>query len=500
MSDAIHTPSSETASFPKPRFPVERPVRKDEQTLAQAGRVMEQLRLQLAELDRREETLNQQLATLDQESRSLKAWSQQFTEEADRRERELRATERRIVDREQACDVQHTALSEKEQDLNRQRDELAAEREAMKESLERELYQERAKVVEAQQQFQDERTAAQEQLDERRAEIERLREERLGPLDEREQTVERREQELHQREIDLEKRTRFHEDHLKRLRQEIAGQKSDLEQERQSLRVWSVQVEESIHLRLRHVQRFRDLLEEREKACDEERHLLHQSRRSLDEELIRRRAELEAEKAEFLAETEKRAADVQDQQNAIAAQLEAVEDRQTELDRLQQEIEATHQENLEMRAAVDEAYADLCAKADEALVRERLTQSRAMLHEQFRRVHDAIAEQKSAVAGLLSELDEQRQAYRAERDSTAAWLRQREADVEQRQAALARERGQHHAGEGHWIAARDRWRNEKLEAETIIRGLVTELETLLSTRPAPPRADSIAALPLPKVA
>lgn len=493
MSEVIHGASQETAGFPRPRFPVERPVRRDEQTLAQAGRVMEHLRTQLAELDRREQTLKDQLATLDQEARSLRIWSQQFTDEAQKRERELRVTERRLVEREQSCEKQLASLQERELDIARQIEALATERGAMKRGIEAELAAERAAFAAERRSFDDHRAEQEEAIARERSDLDRERAERLGAVEERENVIDRRESEVTRRENDLEKRTRFHEEHLKRLRHEVAAQKSELEKERQDLRVWSVQVEESIRLRLAHVQRFRDLLEEREKACDEERLLLHQSRRSADEELIRRRAELEAETTRRRGELDRRQVTLEEQQEVIAGQLETIESRQKELDEFQQELESTHLDNLEMRAAIEEALAQLRVELGAPAAGERVDAARATLARQFERVRETIDEQRAEVANLLGDLEKERATFREERDSTVAWIERRESDVEVREACLIRERGQHHSGEGAWIAARDRWRQEKLEAEAIIRGLVTELETLLSERPAPPRADEVAA-------
>jgi len=495
MSDPLHGSSTEPAGLTRPRFPVERPVRRDEQVLAQTGRVMEHLRAQLAELDRREKTLNEQLATLDQETRSLRIWSQQFTEEAQKRERELRVTERRITEREQTAERHFQELQERELEIARQIEALATERAAMKSGVEDELRIQRDGLVAERRQVEEYRAAQDEAIARERADLDRERDERLGAVEERENVAQRRETEVTRRENDLEKRTRFHEEHLKRLRHDVAGQKSELEKERQGLRVWSAQVEESIRLRLAHVQRFRDLLEEREKASDEERLLLHQARRSADEELIRRRAELEAAEARQTAEFGRRETSLRDQQEVVAGQLETIETRQTELDRLQEELEATHLENLELRAAIEHALAMLREELGETGTRQRLEVAQKELARQFARIRELIDEQRADAAGLFARLADERMNFRTERETTLADLERREGAVEVREACLTRERGQHHAGEAHWIAARDRWRAEKLEAETIIRGLVTELETLLSERPAPPRADEIASQP-----
>jgi chromosome segregation ATPase len=119
MSDGLETPVSPDplAIDVRQRFGLEIGQRRDEQALQHAGRILEHLRVQLAELDRREQNLNSQLSAMDQERRSLRLWSQQFTDDAERREEELRAREIKLAEREAASDAYSAEVESREKSL-----------------------------------------------------------------------------------------------------------------------------------------------------------------------------------------------------------------------------------------------------------------------------------------------------------------------------------------------------------------------------------------------
>lgn len=120
-------------------------------------------------------------------------------------------------------------------------------------------------------------------------EMESLRAEKLAEMD-------RREAEVTRREIDVEKRARFHEDHLDRVRGGIwpisvvtlngngSGNESG----------WSRSKNRS-RLRLAHVRRYRDLVTQREQSIEQERELLQQAKANSDAEIAESRKLLQAQ-------------------------------------------------------------------------------------------------------------------------------------------------------------------------------------------------------------
>ena len=84
---------------------------------------------------------------------------------------------------------------------------------------------------------------------------------------------------------------------------------------------------------------------------------------------------------------------------------------------------------------------------------------------------------------LRNEIDESREqlqvrrtAFRVEREAFADWVRERQDDLDRRQATLQSQITALHQREQTWQSLRNRWRKEKQSAEQVIRGLVEQLE------------------------
>ncbi len=489
MSDVVAAPLSPDplAIDLRQRFGMEIGQRRDEQALQHAGRILEHLRTQLAELDRREQNLNSQLSSMDQERRSLRMWSSQFTEDAERREQELRSREIKLAEREAGFDAYAADVESREKSLSTEWETVAAARAAMKSDLASEIEHERRELTEGQRRLEIDTRELQRresefehgqalQLENQRREIDALRIERLGE-------IERREADVTRREIDVEKRARFHEDHLDRVRRDLADQRRDLERERQRQRVWIEQVEESIRLRLAHVRRYRDLVAQREQSVEHERELQQQAKQASEQEVATSRRLLheqwqafEQDRAANLAELERRSADLTHRQ-------ETLEIKSQKLEQLRSEIELANQDLLEQRVIVEQARAELerGIGADQAAA--HVQEAQAQLHEQWRHVRESLVEQRDELEVSRQSLQRLRDEFRSEREVLTTWVGQREHQLRAVEDAMTRERSLAQETENRWTAARERWRDEKIEAENIIRGLLLQLEVMSSGPP-----------------
>lgn len=489
MSDVAAAPVSPDplAIDLRQRFGMEIGQRRDEQALQHAGRILEHLRTQLAELDRREQNLNSQLSSMDQERRSLRMWSSQFTEDAERREQELRAREIKLAEREAGFDAFAAEVESREKSLSAQWESVAAARAEMKSELAAEIESERHELAEGLRRLEIdarelrrcesefEHTQAL-QLENQRREIEALRADRLGE-------IERHEAEVSRREIDVEKRARFHEDHLDRVRRDLADQRRDLERERQRQRVWIEQVEESIRLRLSHVRRYRDLVAQREQSIEHERELMQRAKQASEYEVTTNRSLLqeqwnafEQDRTANLSELERRTAD-------LAHRQEALEIKSQKVEQLRMEIDLSNQDLLEQRVIVEQVRAELDRSVGSAESDAHIQQMQAQLHEQWRHVRESLVEQRDELETARQTLQRLRDEFRNEREILTTWIGQREFQLRAVEEALTRERSHAQETENHWTAARERWREEKIEAENVIRGLLLQLEVMVSGPP-----------------
>ncbi len=489
MSDGVEVPVSPDplAIDLRQRFGMDLGHRRDEHALQHAGRILEHLRTQLAELDRREQNLNSQLSSMDQERRSLRMWSSQFTEDAERREQELRAREIKLAERESASDAYAAEVESREKSLAAEWETVAAARATMKSELAQEIETERRDLAEGQRRLEIDTRERQRlesefehsqalQLENQRREVEALRAERLGEVDRREADVSRRE-------IDVEKRARFHEDHLDRVRRDLADQRRDLERERQRQRVWIEQVEESIRLRLSHVRRYRDLVAQREQSVEHERELHRQSKQVSDHEIdtIRRLLQeqwqaFDQEKQTHLVELERRNTELAQRQSTLAIKSQTVE-------QLWSEVDLANQDLLEQRVIVTQLRAELDHSLGSDETDSRIQELQARLHEQWRQVRESLIEQRDEIENSRQSLHRQRDEFASERDILTTWVGQREFQLRAFEEAMTRERSQSQQSENRWSAARERWREEKMEAENVIRGLLLQLEVMVAGSP-----------------
>ncbi len=462
------------------RFGFDLGSRRDEQALQHAGRILEHLRTQLAELDRREQNLNSQLTSMDQERRSLRLWSQQFTEEAERREQELRSREIQLAEREAGFEAFAGEVESREKSLATDWEAVAAARASLKSELAQEIETERYELAEGQRrleidsrEFERQRSAFENEhaleLENQRRELEAMRVERLAKIEQHEADVSRRE-------IDVEKRARFHEDHLDRVRRDLAEQRRDIERERQQQKVWSEQVEESIRLRLAHVRRYRDLVAQREESLETERDLLTQAQSSFEKEQAGSRLRLDEQWAQFTQE--------QSEQNEFHARRtaelhqrqESLDSRAETLDRLRAEVDLANQQLLEQTVVIGEGRAIIEKTIGQPETEALLHTTREKLSEQWKHVRESLIQQRDEVETARLAIVKLRDEFRSERELVTNWVTQREAHLRTMEESLVSERTTTRDAEGRWTATRDRWRNEKMEAENVIRGLLLQLE------------------------
>lgn len=458
----------------------------EEPATLQVGRIIEHLRSQLTEVDRREQSLNAQLSTLDQEQRLFRLRVREFEEQSQERSRQLREGESRVAEREQLLDDRLAVLDEQEQEFARQRAALDTERADLKQSLAAEIAEDRRRNAIDREQLSAARTAHQEAAalweQERDTQARELEARRLtvnADLDDREQQVSRGE-------IDLAKRTRFHEDHLQRFREELDVQRVEVERDRQKLRVWKEQVEESLRLRIAHVRRFRDLIEAREDSLVRGEQALEAARRHADQELLAAREAAAREQEAFERERSRDRGDLRRQQELLQSHAQALEERRQKLDALREELETNQREILERQMWLEQARAGFAdaAGAEEAGV--RLEQARKHLVEFHRQLVASTEDRRQELLAAQRQLDDRRTSFRDEREALAFRLTEREREVELRESRLQVQIVGLHEREHKWQQLRERWRQEKQLAEDVIRKLVLQLETALTACEPPP--------------
>jgi len=418
-----------------------------ESALQQATRLMEHLRKQLEELDRREANLNRQLIAFDNERRGLRLLAQQLETQSAHREQELTAREEEVLNRESACNSRTTELDATEQRLELERTTLETDRAELREQLEQELAGER-----------DELRVAREQLETREADLQS------------------REAVLEQGHVDLDKRTRLHEDHLARLRSELSAERAQLERDTARRRVWADELEQTSTLRLRQIRKLRSLLDRREASLLSEAELVREQHEASTQDAARQQ-ELVAREQEQLAQAiEEHARDVERHQEMLNLQAENLEGRRLRLDRLRDELDEERQETLESRLVVEQVYSQTVHALDVAAAQERVQTARTKLFDHYRELRESLTRRRQECEQAQRQLAERRDGFQSERDEQLQRVAEREEQLAARQLEMANQTEEFSQRESQFAGARERWRQDRLEAERVIRKLLHELE------------------------
>lgn len=492
---------------------------------------LEQLRQQLTaaedklkqrgdQLDQRGQQLDQRSNDLDQRGHELDERSQRLDQErADferRRENlkaelfaELDAERKSLQDAREAADRQRAELSAEQQRLQREQqqvlDELRAEIEAERETLKSQVaadveveYAEQLTLIEAWKQQRDREQAeieqqrletqdfidrSQEELAKsRREQSERLENERreheqklLSELTEVSSERESKLEQLRQEETVLKNRLRFQFDHLTAARKQLEQELNTLNRDQQKFRAHEEQARTLLMLRSRQLQYFRLLLEEREQSVEREQRLLSKTRANQDRELLKEREHLRVEQAAWKSEQELQKAELERQRELLNQHAQNLDTRKNRLEQLRQELESTHRENLEIRMAVEEAWAQMAQSTDEQFAQQRVEDARRGLSQHFKHLHETIEQQRRELSEAQQLLDQQKAEFREERQTLTIWVSERDEAIRRREEQLTERADAVAEQQDSWHQSRDRWVRERTEAEEIIRGLLLQL-------------------------
>jgi hypothetical protein len=481
--------------------------------LQQAGDVIENLRTQMSELDRREQNLTAQSAALENERRRLRLSAQQFEEQVQQREQDLRQREsrleqqtRELQQQQQRSQQQRDQLQQQQAELETQiqarqkqlaegvasiDEELAAERTAREQAMEQELQdladtiaRQRegwdAEQVQRAQQHEQALAARQSDLTALEDEFEQTRRQKLSE-------IEARENDLQRKQVELEKRTRFHESHLEQLRRSLQRQQADCGRLHQRTRSSQVHFTRLLDLQRQQLLRARDRLDQREESLERERHLIDDLRRALQARGGEQQQRSSEDRQAWEQERAAHQADIRRQQDMLALHARNLEARRARLDHLRDDLEQTHRQTLEIRLVVEQLWAQLSQSFGDEATRMRIEQARSELAVSYKSLQSTLDEQRSELEAAEQRLAEQRERFRTERDEFTAWMSQHEQQLLQREQLLQRDVESAAEREAEWRTTRERWTLEKIEAESVIRQLLEELDNDL-TRSLPAMA------------
>ncbi len=226
--------------------------------------------------------------------------------------------------------------------------------------------------------------------------------------------------------------------------------------------------------------RFRELLTERERSIAREEDVRErgkvefESEKQRDRELVaEQHALLERQRQDLVLEKER-------QEQSLAMEYEKLKERTHRIEGLRKELEQTSLKNLEDRLAVEEALAELAPRIGETAAKQRVEEVRTVIAGRIHEMHNAARSSEAdetarLVAFTQKQLEEEASRMKKDRESFVRRMAERERELQEQEAKLEERSSESHQREVKWRVVRDGWLKERVEAEQLIRGLLEEL-------------------------
>jgi len=388
-------------------------------------------------------------------------------------------------------------LADQRKDLDRDRDEWRGVKQTELNHLkrERELHETTIRKVEAeltsrkenqelelktqQAEWKSHRHAEEEELESRKRDFVIRSEEIEHQLRIQREDLQReyasREDAFEQKRTLIENRIKFQENHLLRLRSQIEQDQHDF-QRQQQIQQQQHEQNERIHiLRMKQLDRFRDLLSQREESLVKERSLHAELRRAVERYELNQKQRMSDEYASWQKERDAQKVELRRQHDMLALHAENLERRRERLDTLRAEVEETHRGTLEMRLALEEGWAQLTQVEGEEAARERLEKARDALAAHYRQLREALSVERQELDHSQELFHRHRDEFRQERQDLSEWVAERDEQLRLRSEQLRYEAEQLAIRDAAWDEKRETWLQEHVQAEQIIRLLLQQM-------------------------
>ena len=398
--------------------------------------------------------------------------------EALQAERESLNDERTALAQQQA--EQEASLEERHQQALQQ---IEIERESLREGIREEFNSELSQLNREQQEWKDQKQLEYDRL---REESENLQQQRelLGEQISAEQLrlrdeLETRRQALLTEQTNLQRRYRFQFDHLARARSDFDGESRQLRRDQQSFRAERQRFQEQHRLQLVRLNRIRELLDERDGSLKREQRVMDRCRTAVQMDLQRQQKHLQEQRDSVNQELDERTRQVRLQEDSISRSTQRLAEKTLQLNRLRAELDSQQRDLLELRIIVEEVQGDLQREDSDTDTNVRQRQARESLVGFFEELHQRIRDERHEVEQQAVELEQNRAAFRCDREQLEKWFEQNPGVLVETTAELPSDLLQKSADLKNALDhLRGEWAADRSHAESRIRSLLDELEKL----------------------
>ena len=424
-------------------------------------------------------------------------WEAQKERDRDKLNTELQMVEKAVEKAEEQIESQRTELEkEYRQKLGGIEQSLKDERSRQIEELTRQQAQQQIAFEQEQSAFRKQAEIEKAALENQREEMEREKTRQIVEWErqfDEQMTKAKTEKEFFEREMALEKeklakektvlgnRIKFQQDHLEKSQHEFEAARHEFEQLVQTRQAEFQKQELLLHYRSTQLDHYRALSDERFGSLEREHRLLNSARKTMESDALRENEHFELQKKAWEKERAVQQAELQRQQNMLDQHADNLERRKERLDQLRSELEETHRETLEMRMAVEEAMAQLAQSTDEGEAKKRIENAKAALSEHYKLLRESVVQQREALQETKNLHLAQRDELEEEKQSFAEWFAEREEQLKQWESRLVKNMGELDEKISSYREMRDTVFSERVEAESIIRELLDQLEQVNQT-------------------
>jgi chromosome segregation ATPase len=214
----------------------------------------------------------------------------------------------------------------------------------------------------------------------------------------------------------------------------------------------------------------------REDSINRERETLNRAQSDFAAEAESDRAALRENRARWEQERTALRADLEHRGGRLAELEEKLTARETRLENMRQEMEETLRQSLETRLAIEEAWAAYSKAAGLESAQSGVEEARQALNKQLDALHAELESKRGELAEEMLQFEHAEAALESERETLANWVSERDQTLADWENQLQRHSQSLESREFRWRSLRDQWTEEKLEAEGIIRDLLSQLE------------------------
>lgn len=416
------------------------------------------------ELEQEQEALVAEYEQLKKKHLSeKKQWVDEYGDLEEERQLYTKAIERSQSELDELLDEQTDQLKQQQEFLRSATEDFAVERERLTSELEEAL---------------QERDSLREDLIRKESELQSAIEEQSNqPVDGISLAeFEEEKKQFQQREAVFENRMRFQEAHLAKAREELQQMQNELKQEKQKATQYFEEKNRLLQMQKAQLNKFRESIDTREESLKRSEETLKNEYHTLKSDVALEKQQLENMKTRWNQQREMEQQEISNLREALNVKNDLLEKQKKRLDILKHEVDEKGREQLETKCILERIQAEFLEGQNSSAFTEKFESAQSDLQMSYEKLKEELDLQQVELQNLKKELDNQSELLDQERKQLKQWVEhQRDHLTEWENLLITRANENRHL-EADWKERSQKWSREKLEAESIIRGLLKQIE------------------------